>query len=472
MRARVNGGWFSPFYPEEVNFNYTEANAWQYNFYVPHDVYGLMELHGGKKEFSLLLDSLFTVSSETSGREQADISGLIGQYAHGNEPSHHMAYLYCYAEQPEKTQVLVRRILEELYTDQPDGLSGNEDCGQMSAWYVFSALGFYPVNPASNTYVIGSPLVDEALIDLESGQSLKIIVHNNSDENVYVKKMQWNKKEYDLPYITFDMIREGGLLEFEMSDKPGSFNYDRSIPEATLEDRSFVASPFVVNASRTFTGNMEIELDHIDDEVIIEYSLNDAPFEEYNSSIKIEDDAELNFVAKKDGRSSKAVRSIFKKMKSERSISLSEDYASQYSAGGNNALIDQLRGTNDFRTGDWQGYQGVDLTATVDLGYTQSISSVELGCLQDWNSWIFMPEGMVVYVSNDGRNYQSIGTVTNTVDEKEEGCIIQDLKVDVNRSARYVKVEVESKKQNPDWHRAPGDRCWIFLDEIVINSSK
>ena len=147
FRAKKSHTWFAPFRPEEVNFNYTEANAWQYSLFVPQDISGHIKLMGGAKNYEQHLDNMFSASTKTSGREQPDVTGLIGQYAHGNEPSHHMAYLYNYVGKPHKTQKIVRQILDEQYTHLPDGLSGNEDCGQMSAWYVLSAMGFYSVTP-------------------------------------------------------------------------------------------------------------------------------------------------------------------------------------------------------------------------------------------------------------------------------------------------------------------------------------
>ena len=146
MRAKMNSNWFQPFDPAEVNYNYTEANSWQYSMFVPQDVSGMIALYGGPDQFEQKLDELFTVSSDLAGRHQVDITGLIGQYAHGNEPSHHMAYLYNYIGKPHKTQARIREILETMYQNAPDGLSGNEDCGQMSSWYVLSAMGFYPVD--------------------------------------------------------------------------------------------------------------------------------------------------------------------------------------------------------------------------------------------------------------------------------------------------------------------------------------
>jgi len=174
MRARANNRWFHPFDPAEVNFNYTEANAWQYSFYFPHDIDGWIDMIGGQEFAEKKLDDLFTVSSTTLGRHQVDITGLIGQYAHGNEPSHHIAYLYNFTGSPYKTQKYTRQIMDDLYFNAPDGLSGNEDCGQMSAWLVMSAMGFYPVTPGSNDYIIGSPWFDKVSINLENGNTIII----------------------------------------------------------------------------------------------------------------------------------------------------------------------------------------------------------------------------------------------------------------------------------------------------------
>jgi predicted alpha-1,2-mannosidase len=229
FRARVNNGWFSPFKPEEVNFNYTEANAWQYSLFVPHDIYGLAKkMHFNEREISSHspmglekhLDQMFTVSSKTSGRDQADITGLIGQYAHGNEPSHHMAYLYNYCGKPDKTQLYVTRIKEELYTTEPDGLSGNEDCGQMSAWYVLSALGFYSVTPGQPYYVIGSPTFEEATLNLENGKSFTIKANGLQPGFFRIQSATLNGKPFNQTFIEHSTIMAGGELVFEMGEAP------------------------------------------------------------------------------------------------------------------------------------------------------------------------------------------------------------------------------------------------------------
>ncbi|MDX1462940.1 MAG: GH92 family glycosyl hydrolase, partial [Marinirhabdus sp.] len=194
FQGRFNNTWFGPFDPFEVNFNYTEANAWQYSLYAPQDISGHMALMGGKQAFENHLDTLFTATSKTSGRNQADITGLIGQYAHGNEPSHHMAYLYNFVNSPQRTQELIHQIVTELYSNSPDGISGNEDCGQMSAWYIFSTLGFYPVTPGSNQYIIGTPLFPKATIHLENRKEFTIDAPDVSDTHIYIASAQLNGK--------------------------------------------------------------------------------------------------------------------------------------------------------------------------------------------------------------------------------------------------------------------------------------
>ena len=219
MRPR-NGSFMSPFDPYKVDHNYTEGNAWQYSFYVPQDLTGQMKLLGGKEKLALFLDTLFTTSSKLTGHKQPDISGMIGQYVHGNEPSHQIAYEYDYAGQAYKTQSIVRRIMNEMYRAQPDGLSGNEDCGQMSAWYVFSALGFYPVCPGSDHYAIGSPAVDKATIRLENGKTFTVTANNNLSGNVYISSAKLNGNPYTKSYLNYTDIANGGTLELNMSAEP------------------------------------------------------------------------------------------------------------------------------------------------------------------------------------------------------------------------------------------------------------
>jgi predicted alpha-1,2-mannosidase len=226
MRAKnSNGTWvtpFDPFYSEHDpnKAMFMEGDAWQYSFFVPQDVDGLIAHYGGKQRFVRRLDSLFSVTSVMHGEDQSpDISGMIGQYAHGNEPSHHVAYLYDYAGMPWKTQSRVRMIIDSLYHDQPDGYAGNEDCGQMSAWAIWSIAGLYPVNPASGRYMFGSPAADEITIKTANGK-FSVKAKNNSAKNVYIQAVTLNGKPYTKDYVTHTDLLNGGVLEFMMGPKP------------------------------------------------------------------------------------------------------------------------------------------------------------------------------------------------------------------------------------------------------------
>ena len=225
MRGKDSNGLFKkdfdPYNAVNATSDFIEGNSWQYTWFVPHNIEALINGMGGKKAFVNKLDTFFTVSSHLDEDTPMDVSGLIGQYAHGNEPSHHVAYLYNYGEAPWKTQEKVFQIMQSLYSNQPDGLCGNEDMGQMSAWYVFSACGFYPINPADGRYTIGNPQFEEITINLPNQKVFTIKAINHSPENIYIEKIFLNGKSYSKGYITHQQIQEGGLLEFYFSNKPG-----------------------------------------------------------------------------------------------------------------------------------------------------------------------------------------------------------------------------------------------------------
>ena len=232
MRARdVNGVWHVPFDPYAPELNkikdYTEGNAWQYIWLVPHDVPGLVSLFGSEENFITKLDSLFVVDSKLTGEAPPDISGLIGQYAHGNEPSHHVIYLYNYVGQPWKTAQRVREAMNTQYHANVDGICGNEDVGQMSAWYILSAMGFYQVEPAGGRYVLGSPLFDKVSMKVGAGKTFTVVAKNNSSENIYIQKAKLNGKDYPYSYIDFKDIQKGGTLELTMGNQPSKFGTEK-----------------------------------------------------------------------------------------------------------------------------------------------------------------------------------------------------------------------------------------------------
>ena len=214
---------FNPFFAEHRTNDYTEGNAWQYTFLVPHDVKGLIQLFGSDKAFMSKLDSLFFVEGWAGDNASPDMSGMTGQYAHGNEPSHHVIYMYNYAGRPDKAAPLLRKMLNEMYLDQPDGLSGNEDVGQMSAWYILSSVALYQVDPVGGRFVIGSPLFDKATVNVGAGKTFTVVAKNNSDRNIYVQSARLNGKALKNSYIEFNDIRHGGTLELVMGPKPSKW---------------------------------------------------------------------------------------------------------------------------------------------------------------------------------------------------------------------------------------------------------
>ena len=227
MRGKTSDGKFrepfDPFNSVHRQDDYTEGNAWQYVWLVPHDVHGLVKCFGGEKPFVEKLDSLFILDGKMGADASPDISGLIGQYAHGNEPSHHIIYMYNYVGMPWKAALKLRQVMNTLYNDGIDGLSGNEDVGQMSAWYILSSMGLYQVEPAGGKYIFGSPLFNKAVVNVGGGKTFTIEAKNNSAKNIYIQSAKLNGKPYTRSYIDYKDIRRGGKLEFVMAEKPSTF---------------------------------------------------------------------------------------------------------------------------------------------------------------------------------------------------------------------------------------------------------
>ena len=426
IQPRSNGGWLKPFNPKEVNNHYTEANAWQYNFFVPQDVKGLIEAYGGKANFETKLDEMFSTSSKTDGREQADITGLIGQYAHGNEPSHHMAYLYNFIGKPEKTKQKVQQIINEMYSNKPDGLSGNEDCGQMSAWYVFSAMGFYPFCPGENQYAAGKSIFDEVLI--------------------LGKKFEYTPT---------------------------------SIVEDTKSSNSnFEISPIIDADRKIFRDSLLVNIYSLNpNKSIVYYSMTGAdenPFKEtpikafgkpfyIKSSVKIHAHSNNNI-------ENYLNEAYFHRIPHNWTVKLNCKYNKQYTAGGDAGIIDGLFGYKDWRKGGWQGYQSQDFEAIVDLQEFKEIKEFSSSYLQDSRSWILLPSEVEYFVSNDGINFTSVGKVGHDLGWKTEDNIVKKLPIQLLQKvkARYVKVVARNYGKLPEGHQGFGGDAFIFVDEIEV----
>lgn len=471
FRARRNGGFVPGFDPYEVNFNFTEANAWQYSLFVPQDIDGLIAAHGDAEKFEAHLDKLFAANTTTTGREQADITGLIGQYAHGNEPSHHVAYLYNRVGKPEKTRALVKRILDEMYHDAPDGLSGNEDCGQMSAWYVLSALGFYPIAPGvEDPYELGHPLFERAAIHLPNGKTWSMVV---GDEQAWRRSLPPDTASYtgfvpaSLDHTT---LFEGGSMHFTKDREPQRRYRLRG--SSLLLGGAYVAgrttgtgAPVIEAASATFSELLEVIVKGRGTcTVSVGDSVRNCPM---NTPFLLHRTA----VVKVEWNPKYApVSGRFNKVDSSRTITLESTYANQYSAGGDNALIDGLRGGNDFRTGAWQGYEGQDVVAMIDLGEVKTLKRAGLSTLQDQKSWIFLPAEVTVSWSTNKRQWSS-RTITSDVDPRTDGCLLRELWTGpIGKKARYISVVAKSIGPCPDWHVGKGGKTWIFADEVLIDA--
>lgn len=434
IQPKNNGGWDKSFDPKEVNNNYTEANGWQYTFFVPQDIPGMIEAIGGNEKFEAKLDEMFNSVSETSGRHQVDITGLIGQYAQGNEPSHHVAYLYDYVNKPEKTKEKVHFILENFYKNDPDGLIGNEDCGQMSAWYVLSSMGIYNVTPGQPFWTTTEPYFDKMKVNFEDGTSRSIDKSTND--------------------------RMFGLNLKEMPDK------DYFV-------RNLSVVPVIISESKAFQNKMEISFDSNNNEVEFFYSLNGSDFKMSNTTtLTLDKTTEVRlYTGDGYGQKSNIVSATFFKKPNNFTIDIQSKYNPQYHAGGPEGLIDGIFGTENWRKGDWQGYQSQDFEAVIDMQSTREISEITANFLQDTRSWILMPTKVDYYVSDDNVNFTLFDTQNNTIDPKDYNSIIQGFESrKSNVKARYVKVKAANFGKLPEWHQGfPFDAdAFIFIDEITI----
>lgn len=477
MRARNGGVWQSPFRPDEVNFNFTEANSWQYSLYVPHAIPVLIELLGGKEQLKTWLDDLFSANSKLSGNNQVDITGLIGQYAHGNEPSHHIAYLYNYTDSPEQTAVIVDSILYHYYHNAPDGLSGNEDCGQMSSWFTFSSLGLYPVSPGSGIYDFGRPLFDNAEIFLENEKIIRIKATNNSRINKFIQSIKVNGKPYNKRYITHQELEGAGIIEFVMGPFPSQeYRTYKIAPSIDSISPLFVAVPHFTNEQIAFSKQTRIGIDGIFDHYHYFYTTDGSTpsnrSKKYKKPFTIKKSCLVKAIAYDPvtKKYSKVIENEFRLKPEGVTLQLDSDYYKQYAAAGNDALIDGLFGTSEYRCGDWQGFYNSDVNGTVRFDKSRELKTIGLSALQSTGSWIFPPKAVDFTIS-----YHDNTSETITIELKEHPSIENTRNKPVrfefqpaSKSIKSISFKAYNYGPNPDWHASPGYNTFIFLDELYF----
>lgn len=490
MRGRdENGVWNPDFDPMAISLfgsgDFTEGNSWHYSFFAPHDMSGLMELYGGADAFAVKLDEMFEQEAVNDNEHAHDVTGLIGQYAQGNEPSHHVIYTYNFAGRPYRTQELIRRVMRELYSDQPDGYSGNEDTGQMSAWYIFSSMGFYPMNPVGGEYIIGSPLFRRTTIHLENGRRFVIEAQGDVASMPYIASATLNGKSYRHTSLSHSDLMQGGELVFQMSTVPTSWGTaptDRPVQRATSEvlpeltPRVFM--PYPKSAVRVFGQPHTLELVCETPGVEIYYTLDGTTpstrSKRYAEPLVLKNSVQLQAIGVKEGFLNSDVKVIdFRKAYFNNGTQAYPTISSDTRLGrsynpGIQTLIDGVLGSNNFLDGRWTGIQNDNLRATIDLGAVGKVSRVTLNFTQNTGSWIFPPKAIHIWGSVDGKNFKPLASEQYEPLDKHPEIVVITQSLSLKAKVRYLKIEVENYGPLPSWHSGAGKSAYIFIDEITI----
>ena len=475
FRPRRNGQWLKPYDPRQVDSHHTEANGWQYRFGAPHHMPQHVEMLGGEEECAAVLDSLFTTASGTIGRDQPDITGRMGQYAHGNEPSHHMAWLYHFAGRPDESAARVGRILREFYTPHPDGLIGNEDCGQMSSWYVLAAFGLYDVAPTSQQWLVIPPLHRRMSMAFEDGR----VFTTRREGTGRIAGVTFNGKPLLRSWLNHDEVISGGELVFTLNEggswgaglieRPGT----NSLVEATL------TAPWAEAPADAFRGSMAVELRAADPEAEIywtdredlDLTADPEVGNRYIEPILLEARTRLLFVARTGDRTSRVMTAEFHTIPNDWKLQISSRTSTQYTGGGSDGLIDGRRGPDNWRNGGWHGYEDQDFVAVLDLGEPVRIRRAGASFLQDLRSWILMPRELLVETSTDGEHFVPAAKVSHDVSAKEYGIFRKDLTVRLSgEPVRFLRFRATSYGSMPQWHSGAGGKSFIFIDELIVES--
>ncbi len=498
VRPRTNGDFLSPYAPQEVNNHFTEANAYQYSFSPVHDIEGWMEVLTNfraarenwnslprKKQTMVvksrhdvledLLDELFTAPSETTGREQADITGLIGQYAHGNEPSHHIAYLYNATNNPGKTSYWVNEVLNSQYQNTPDGLSGNEDCGQMSAWYVMASMGLYPLVPGQPHYQLSTPKWDAIHLELANGKSLDIAAKGTgpylSSYNLGVEVMMHKQKRY----VSHQKLLEGGTWDVERGT-------DESLWNTTERYKTSLNNPTppatIIRVNRTFSGETPVEiiptgsydLWRYDRYENVKWKKDRKGRERIGTAY---DNGFVTAIPPQYGYGNHIAKAVFTQRDDNYSARwIQGTPTSQYTAGGAGAAVDGIRGDTDWRKGHWIGIQGEDAVLEISLEKPKAMRSISVGILKDIRAWIALPKALEISIWYEGSTaWKTIDVlpVENPLGEEEATRKEVIFAHDSQRTVKRVRVKFTNAGKLQDWHPGAGYPSYFFVDEVWLD---
>ena len=463
MRARKNGALYEPFSPYTVDNNFTEANSWQYSFYVPHHLDALIAMSGGEEAFEKKLDALFAAKTQTEGREQADITGLIGQYAHGNEPSHHIVFLYDALRKPEKSRRLREKIAREFYTNAPDGLIGNEDCGQMSAWYVLNSLGWYPVCPGSEGQYRDMQLVNSTAayvwpafdtVWVRTDDELTYRLSAPTPNDVYLERI--------VPFIHY--------IPSKKTTTNFGTHYISTIARLNIPFQPGIAAvnPYIVSGKSLFVDSLLVEMEVANKKARIYYTINGGKERLYEKPLVVRDNTSIDFYSREYNIVSPTQNAMFIRLRRDRTITLMNQYNPSYHAGGAQGMMDRVYGKLNWRAGDWQGYQGQDVTMVMRLEKPQVLTRVAGNFLEDQNSWIFYPKSVQFYVSADSVQWKPLEEVVShhSPQNLTVSTAAFESKQLPKTPVKYVKMEIRNFGLMPEWHEGRGNPTFFFIDEF------
>lgn len=466
--------------------HFISGNIWAYSAYTPHDMKGAMQLHGGRAAYAKWLKGVFENDAPLEGEQHVDISGFIGKYGHGDEPGHHMAYLFNYVGMPWLTQQYVAEVLRTMYKDTPDeGSINNEDLGQMSAWYLLSALGLYQVAPGDGVFQLGSPLHPKAVLHLESGKDFTVVAQG-APEHIYVQRVWLNGKPYEKNYLPYEAIMSGGELKFEMGPRPNrewgsapahTFPGDFADTAAAEVAPLGTPAPFEARGGAFFQVSREVVLDCAQAGARIYYTLDgSAPSEAselYQGPIRITEDAVLQAIAYSPGLNPSGIyakpyfKSILADLPEGYPRFTVEQQGFPYGEEGGLQLFDQQIGSESYSDNKWTGIKD-DIEVQLDLGEPRQAREVWVGALTETGSWIFPPSSIEVWAGSSPGQLSKVGELQLPAQEAGEKAVHR-YRVPIEKgSYRYFTMKASNYGPTPAWHGAADGELWLFLDEIMI----